>query len=182
MKTLTFEQYVAAANSTCLPSCFNEQYLGYGLFSELGEVYGKLKKAIRDGVPINFSESMCYELGDVVWYCAMRLRLCYGEELPTRVWNNFLEPVAQKHEVYVTTGIPELQREAIRACAFLMPYSTEEKLSNEAVYSAVCVILRAVDALAITYGSSLEQVAVMNVEKLRSRKERNQLHGSGDNR
>ena len=31
-------------------------------------------------------------------------------------------------------------------------------------------------------GFSLEQVAAMNIEKLQSRKDRNKLHGAGDNR
>jgi len=43
-------------------------------------------------------------------------------------------------------------------------------------------ILWYVNAVAHLLGSSLEDVARMNNEKLLSRKERHQLHGSGDNR
>ena len=43
-------------------------------------------------------------------------------------------------------------------------------------------VLFYVTALAKDLGFSLEYVAGMNVEKLMSRKERNVLHGNGDNR
>jgi len=43
-------------------------------------------------------------------------------------------------------------------------------------------ILWYVNAVAHLLGSSLEDVARLNNEKLLSRKERHQLHGSGDNR
>lgn len=46
-------------------------YLAMGLASESGEVCGKLKKFVRDGV-LDI-EAVAAEIGDVQWYCA---RLC----------------------------------------------------------------------------------------------------------
>jgi NTP pyrophosphatase (non-canonical NTP hydrolase) len=46
-------------------------YLALGLTSEAGEVAGKVKKYIRDGV-IN-EEAIAHEIGDCFWYLA---RLC----------------------------------------------------------------------------------------------------------
>ena len=43
-------------------------------------------------------------------------------------------------------------------------------------------VLFYVTALAEDLGFSLQDVALMNVEKLLSRKERNMIHGNGDNR
>jgi NTP pyrophosphatase (non-canonical NTP hydrolase) len=43
-------------------------YLMTGLASEVGEVLGKFKKEIRDGV--DHSEGIKSELGDVLWYVA----------------------------------------------------------------------------------------------------------------
>ncbi len=43
-------------------------------------------------------------------------------------------------------------------------------------------ILWYVNSVAYLMGSSLEEVAAINNAKLASRKQRNQLHGSGDNR
>ena len=42
-----WESYQHQAWSTCLPSCQNYDYLSLGLFSEVGEVAGKVKKYIR---------------------------------------------------------------------------------------------------------------------------------------
>lgn len=53
-----------------------EEAIGYlfkGLVSEVGEVAGKLKREIRDGVLPNAKEAMVAELGDVLWYLARML-------------------------------------------------------------------------------------------------------------
>lgn len=60
-------------------------YLALGLASESGEVAGKIKKLIRDGLfePIQIA----YELGDVLWYVA-RLGSSLGYDLETLMkWN-----------------------------------------------------------------------------------------------
>ena len=53
-------------------------YLAMGLCSEAGEVAGKVKKLLRDGVydPGN----LAYEIGDCLWYCA-RLADAIGYDL-----------------------------------------------------------------------------------------------------
>jgi NTP pyrophosphatase (non-canonical NTP hydrolase) len=51
-------------------------YCAYGLASEVGEVLGKLKKEIRDGVIL--TSDISKELGDVLWYW---VRLCDELEL-----------------------------------------------------------------------------------------------------
>ena len=43
-------------------------------------------------------------------------------------------------------------------------------------------VLWYLSAIAYYNGISLEKIAVANLNKLKSRKERNQIHGSGDNR
>lgn len=52
------------------------EYLALGLCSESGEVAGKAKKIIRDGVDLK--EQILAELGDCLWYAA---RIC--DELDT---------------------------------------------------------------------------------------------------
>ena len=51
------------------------EYLALGLTSEAGEVAGKVKKLIRDGADVEGFElkriAIAYEIGDVLWYCAM---------------------------------------------------------------------------------------------------------------
>lgn len=56
------------------------QYLALGLASEAGEVAGKVKKLLRDGVLKD--EDVISEVGDVLWYCARLL-----DELDTPITN-----------------------------------------------------------------------------------------------
>lgn len=46
------------------------EYLVLGLSSEVGEVAGKVKKFIRDGIPADYKDQLNSELGDVLWYIA----------------------------------------------------------------------------------------------------------------
>ncbi len=46
------------------------EYLILGLTSEAGEVAGKLKKGIRDGISPTFQSDLLSEVGDVYWYLA----------------------------------------------------------------------------------------------------------------
>lgn len=49
-------------------------YLSLGLTSEAGEVAGKVKKFIRDGMLDE--EKFLHELGDVLWYLTMLASAC----------------------------------------------------------------------------------------------------------
>ncbi|MDD3170689.1 MAG: nucleoside triphosphate pyrophosphohydrolase family protein [Candidatus Paceibacterota bacterium] len=57
---------------------------------------------------------------------------------------------------------------------------TEEKRSE--LNKELGDVLWYIANLSIELGISLEDIAANNLEKLKSRQERNQLHGSGDNR
>lgn len=56
------------------------EYLRLGLLSEMGEVWGVLKRIIRDGWPMElWRPKLVAELGDVAWYLAVD---CYEDGLP----------------------------------------------------------------------------------------------------
>ena len=69
-EVMTADFYEARAGQTAIfPKEKALEYLALGLTSEAGEVAGKVKKLIRDGK--GDRESIAYEVGDVLWYCAV---------------------------------------------------------------------------------------------------------------
>lgn len=102
---MTFDQYQSLSMETRLPTACSG-YVVLGMVGELGELYGKWAKLIRDGGERD-QEDTKKELGDILWFLA---------------------------------------------------------------------------ALCEDNGLSLDDVAKYNIYKLQSRKARNTLQGSGDNR
>ena len=106
---IDFQTYQRTALTTAVyPKKYAVSYPALGLAEEAGEVAGKIKKMMRDGIPLDEQkEKIEAELGDVLWY-----------------------------------------------------------LAN----------------LAYDCGISLQVVAEKNIEKVKDRQVRGQLHGEGDNR
>lgn len=85
---MTLNAYQKMAMSTKMDSCDNDAYMVTGLVGEVGELAGKIAKAIRKGIirihnnrivmtpgtPVEvfmeFKKEVMYELGDVLWFCA----------------------------------------------------------------------------------------------------------------
>ena len=69
-EVITPDLYENLAGQTAIfPKDKALEYLALGMTSEAGEVAGKVKKLIRDGK--GDKESIAYEVGDVLWYCAV---------------------------------------------------------------------------------------------------------------
>ena len=84
--SMELNEYQEKAMSTCLPSCNNFAYMSLGLVSEVGELAGKVAKAVRkEEITIFESDLHCGkhitedggaelhkgligELGDVLWF------------------------------------------------------------------------------------------------------------------
>ena len=66
---------IAACDTAIFPKEKALEYLTLGLTGEAGEIANKVKKLIRDGADREgYHEKLNqigYELGDVMWYCAM---------------------------------------------------------------------------------------------------------------
>ena len=85
-EVMTADFYEARAGQTAIfPKEKALEYLALGLTSEAGEVAGKVKKIIRDGK--GNKEAIAYEIGDVLWYCAV-LASELGVSLNTIMQNN----------------------------------------------------------------------------------------------
>ena len=84
--SMELNEYQEKAMSTCLPSCNNFAYMSLGLVSEVGELAGKVAKAVRKEeitvfgndlycgkqVPedggAELHQGLIGELGDVLWF------------------------------------------------------------------------------------------------------------------
>lgn len=79
---MELNEYQEKAMATCLPESRNYSYMFQGLVEEVGELSGKISKAIRKGMAeINYNllcigdspelkDSIKKELGDVAWMLA----------------------------------------------------------------------------------------------------------------
>lgn len=79
MSTITATEYQQKASETAIfPKEKALEYITLGLTGEAGEIANKVKKLIRDGADKETFEQkkieIGYELGDVLWYCAMLAR------------------------------------------------------------------------------------------------------------
>ena len=85
---MNLNEYQEKAMTTCMPSSHNHLYMLFGLCEEVGELQGKIAKAIRKGM-LTTNEQNCFmstdegfgkndglvedikkELGDVAWMLA----------------------------------------------------------------------------------------------------------------
>lgn len=95
LKTLETAIYPDAGRGTS-----NElYYLALGVSSEAGEIAGKIKKLMRDGV-FNTAD-LVQEVGDVLWYCA-RLADALGFELEDVLQLNYAKLTKRKENGTIT--------------------------------------------------------------------------------
>lgn len=152
-------------------------YSCLGLIDEVGEIAGKLKKAIRgDGVSSGYDALEAFrsgekqialrdEIGDVLYYLA---RYCveHGEALEE--W------------IYGALPFVRTRHDPVKIALQLSKNVGDTILRTDDIYlSNSCLFLA---ELALWLGFTLEEVAQANQEKLNSRKERGVLKGSGDKR
>ena len=76
MSNITASLYQKKACETAIfPKHKAMEYLTLGLTGEAGEIANKIKKLIRDGATeeelIEKKNQIGYEIGDVLWYCAV---------------------------------------------------------------------------------------------------------------
>lgn len=168
---MTLKEYQQEAVKFRTPESDNAEYLCLGLIAEVGEVAGKLAKKIRDGV---FDEkAFIKELGDVLWFivnlaedCDKR-DSCAGAKLSSTLCSvSFKENEQKKESDY-----------KLALCLLCHIYNVID--INDAY---LCEVLIYVGRLAQNHGYTLEQVAEINIAKLRDRQFRGVINGNGDER
>lgn len=164
---MTFEEYQKAAVSFRTETANNEEYLTLGLIAEVGEAADKLAKRVRDGVWDE--KAFIKELGDILWFVA-NLADYYdknnGANFSTELKNCFSE------EVDGDRFDETIMRSLVYWVGIFL--DDEDEYLAEIVFD--------VGGLAKGYGYTLEQVAEINIAKLRDRQARGVIKGNGDER
>lgn len=167
---MTFEEYQQEAVKFRTDSANNEEYLTLGLIEEVGEAAGKLAKCRRDGVWDE--KAFIKELGDILWFVA---NLADYWDNGTNIISEELADCFELDVYDVGDGVGECAK-AIAYWAGAVVYDEREydEGLREIVYNLAC--------LADMEKYTLEQVAEINLAKLRDRAARGQIQGNGDER
>lgn len=160
-----------------------------GLVGEIAETIEKVEDAIRqtkETVAFNGQKVFIVnyknlieiekELGDIFWYIA-QVATEYGIGLS----DSLSAVVTSKNFIHDTSkiagNIAEVTKKIMRDKQNIPDASDQQKIEKY-LYQIIFGIINSCN----TFGYDFEIVLQKNIDKLFSRKERNQLHGSGDNR
>ena len=164
---MTFEEYQKQAVSFRTETANNEEYLTLGLIAEVGEAAGKLAKRRRDGVWDE--KAFIKELGDILWFVAN---------------------LADYYDKYHDTDLSDELKSSFNRDAFAVLFGKAYHMIRVANYAVELVksggrfaeLVDEICDLAGRYGYTLEQVAEINIAKLRDRQARGVIKGNGDER
>ena len=165
---MTFEEYQKEAVSFRTDTANNEEYLTLGLIAEVGEAAGKLAKRRRDGVWDE--KAFIKELGDILWFVA-NLADCYDRDYDTS-YSAFLKDIFK-----IDVDGDNFEDSTMKNIGYYVALT----VSNHDNYYFDDIIAETGN-LAGRYGYTLEQVAEINIAKLRDRQARGVIKGDGDER
>lgn len=163
---MTLKEYQQEAVKFRTETANNEEYLTLGLIEEVGEAAGKLAKRRRDGVWDE--KAFIKELGDILWFVANLADYNdknYGTDHSEQLRNCF------SRKIHVNFTDFQDMVSAFKWAADVCDGS--DSLPN---------LIFDIGCLALKYGYTLEQVAEINLAKLRDRAARGQIQGNGDER
>ncbi len=170
---MIYSDFVAECKKTIRPECTNFQYLYSGLKSEIGEVFGKLKKFDRGDFGIEeLREGVRFEIGDVLWYIAM-----IGEYVVDGDRGAFLGKSINLMSFCMGVDFP------FKEICLLDEYvsHTKKTVGRWREQDEENLIMCCSD-VAESFNLTLEECAVAVIEKLKKRKEENKICGDGDYR
>jgi len=151
---MTLEEYQKQTADTVIYSHDIRMYYSVlGLIGEVGEFDEKVS-----------NEEILQELGDIMWYCS---QICNEYELRLK---QIIGPPLTLFRL--TAKVAELVKK----------YFRDKKEIKQELEDLIGRIVNQVHILAKTTKRTVEQVMDMNIKKLQDRKDRNVLHGEGDNR
>lgn len=160
-------EYQKAAKETALyPREQADMYLYLGAIGEIGEFANQYKKMLRDDGGITYPErreKLLDELADVCWYVAM---------IATEAGNalEFPEDIGEQPDRM------DSALDSLLAALSVAGWYLGDK------YGEMESVLYHLEGIAFMLESHVQDLFDRNIAKLRDRKNRGTLHGSGDNR
>jgi len=131
-----------------------EEYLQLGLIAEIGEVIGVRAKHLRDGTSYeHYRAALLKEIGDCFWFLS-QIHTMLGTELKESI----IAYTNDEHEALLT----------------LQDWGGDIRNTVDLELDLA--------ALMFNHDMTIEEVLLTNYEKLKDRKARNVISGSGDNR
>ena len=164
---MTFKEYQKEAVSYRVGTADNKEYLTLGLIEEVGESAGKLAKRTRDNV---FDEkAFIKELGDILWFVA---------NLADYYKSDYIQQACERHFVKLENDYYQ-SSDDIKALAIFASRLAADSTKDSVNFA--CVIEWLV-IIATSFDYTIEQVAEINLAKLRDRVARGKIQGNGDER
>lgn len=163
---MTFEEYQKEAVKFRTETANNEEYLTLGLIEEVGEAAGKLAKRRRDVVWDE--KAFIKELGDILWFVANLAEYYDRENGP--YYDLQLGGCLEMTGTSKFTEKKTMKEISFNSAALVMGFGSMVNV----IYILTCLAKR--------YGYTLEQVAEINLAKLRDRAARGKIQGNGDER
>ena len=166
---MELSEYQQRAVATALPTALSYDYLIPGLVAEVGEVFGKVAKAVRDEWPRErLQEELKAELGDCVWFYTL---LCHVAGLQVRL------PQAAQEELPEQEVLGDLLIRVVR----VQEASLFQGMAADLEWLCLLQIFPDYIArVAMVYELDMQEILEYNINKLESRKARGTLKGSGD--
>lgn len=149
-------------------------YLALGLNGEVGEFFEKFSKE-----EINI-DLLLKEIGDVLWYTAslcVELNIDLGDDFPPVSSVNKQTP----YNIVMSAGsVAEQMKKYLRDDWKENEEVAFPKKRKEIIKKALWTLLSEFQSLSLHFNSTLEVIAMDNIEKLSIREKNNCIHGSGD--
>lgn len=142
-------------------------YSELGLLSEIGELAGEAKRVIRDdggNLTSERKEKMIDELGDIMWYLSAISHERRSEEFVTS-----LEEMQSDSQNLNTVN------DFLNCIKNLPDIFYNEEIKNKKFYQELFSLIEYLD-------TTLEEVLKRNIDKLRSRMDRDKIRGAGGDR
>lgn len=167
--SVNIEEYQQRAVATALPTALNYDYLIPGLVAEVGEVFGKVAKSVRDEWSRErLQDELKAELGDCVWFWVL---ICKKMQMLLP------KPYAPPEDLSVQEVISDLLEVTTRLQGLT---EREGFIDSYAWHYWIRLYPDYIARVAMVYEIDMQEILEYNIEKLESRKARGTITGSGD--